>query len=363
MNPSLTPENRVANVGPSSSLDGTDTCRDSTAKHDFPFSRIFDESPDLDLPAHGSPRSTPEPTECSSTTTVCIEEPEGRRPPKIHVIFCIIKLILSFGIVIVLIVSYALSIRVGSIGPWSLGTYGIILLIDFFVQFTCSLFNRYSVNRIAARASGAASNTDNEKALYPDISVTVVGYREDEDAWRKCLHSLQQQTLRPRSLIAVVDGNEPADLVMADAFEREFQGQNAKVFNVPVLLSSLYQETYYKTLGASGEVAPGRMTTVLRWLKSTRTPGEAVAHTVARNRVITEISTWEETYGISNYSAVCFVQPHGHKRVSIALPLRPHHTHRWLLETAMFTAFTVAMYGFHTKDAVFTTDSDTIQGK
>jgi hypothetical protein len=37
-------------------------------------------------------------------------------------------------------------------------------------------------------------------------------------------------------------------------------------------------------------------------------------------------------------------------------------THCSFSETAMFTAFAVALYGYHTKDAVFTTDSDTIQG-
>jgi len=237
-----------------------------------------------------------------------------------HAITCIVKLILSFGLVVALVVGYALSFHVFTLGPWSLGMYGIILLADFFVQFTCSLLNRFSVNRIASQAVG-----DTEKALNRseqrrvDISMTVVGFREDEDVWRKCLRSLQRQTLRPRSLIAVVDGNEPTDLVMAEVFAAEFHGQNSKVIDVPVILSKVYKEAYYEALVASGEVTPGRMTAVRRWFKNTTTPGELRAHKIARDRIIAEISTWEKAYGLSNYSAVCITQPHGHKRVSSLL--------------------------------------------
>jgi len=252
-----------------------------------------------------------------------VEEPEGRQPPKVRIFPCIIKLVLSFVLVMSLIVGYALSFKVVTVGPLSIGLYGIILLVDFLVQFSCAMLNRRDVNRIAAQAKGATDDIANEKASTPsepqaDISIAVVGYREDEDAWRKCLRSLQNQTLRPRSLVAVVDGNDAPDLVMSDAFDAEFQGQNARVINLPVLLSEIYQKTYHKTLAACGEDAPGLMGTLARWFNNRQTPGEAEAHRVARERIMHEVATWESYYSISSYSAVCFTQPHGHKRVSLS---------------------------------------------
>jgi hyaluronan synthase len=262
-----------------------------------------------------------------------LDEPEGRRPPRIRLIPCIIKLVLSFGLVSSVIVGYALAFKVVKIGPLSLGLYGVILLVDFLMQFSCALLNRRAVNRIAAvHALGAARDTDIEKASSQasepraDISIVAVGYREDEDTWRKCLRSLQQQTLQPRSLIVVVDGNDSADMVMADIFRAEFKGQNAKVIHLPVLLSRIYRETYNETL-AAGKAAPGGMTTFWRWLRAVRTPNEVEAHKVARDRIINEVLTWDNTDPISSYSAVCITQPHCHKRVrTLLISFRQAHS-------------------------------------
>jgi hyaluronan synthase len=259
-------------------------------------------------------------------TSFDIPEPEGRRLPKISLIPCIIKLFLSFGLVTSIIVGYALAFKVVHFGPVSIGFYGIILFADFLMQFTCATLNRRSVNRIAALASGEMGNVANEKALdssgepRADISIAVVGYREDEESWRKCLRSLQTQTLRPRSVIAVVDGNAPEDMVMANAFDAEFAGPNAKVIHLPVLLSRIYGETYREALQASGEPTPTLFTRIWRWLRNVTTPAQFNAQKKARNRVIEEVRSWERTYSITDYSAVCFTQPHGHKRVSSLTP-------------------------------------------
>lgn len=45
---------------------------------------------------------------------------------------------------------------------------------------------------------------------------------------------------------------------------------------------------------------------------------------------------------LGSLDAVCFSQPHGHKR------------------TAMFTAFAMSLWALRTRDAIFTTDSDTL---
>jgi hyaluronan synthase len=58
--------------------------------------------------------------------------------------------------------------------------------------------------------------------------------------------------------------------------------------------------------------------------------------------VVDQVLEWNDRWNISSLDAVCFSQPHGHKR------------------TAMFTAFAMSLYAFRTRDAVFTADSDTL---
>jgi hyaluronan synthase len=117
-----------------------------------------------------------------------------------------------------------------------------------------------------------------------------------------------------------VDGNATEDMVMANAFDAEFAGPNAKVIHLPVLLSRIYGETYREVLEASGEAPPRRFTRIWRWLRNVTTPAQLDAQKKARDRVIEEVRSWEETYRITDYSAVCFTQPHGHKRVSFIAP-------------------------------------------
>ncbi|KAJ7594665.1 hyaluronan synthase 2 [Mycena floridula] len=268
-----------------------------------------------------------------------IQAPLGRTLPTIYIIACIIKFLLSMVLVASLIVGYALSFKVVTIGPVSLGLYGIILLTDFLVQFSCALINRIKVNRIAARAK-----RDNETAVMNgDISIAVVGYREDDGAWRKCLRSLQQQTWTPRAIIAVVDGNEAPDLQMANAFGDEFHGKSVAVIHLPILLSTVYKEAYVRALATAGNThKPNKAVRFWRWLRNTTTLNQLMAHKHAREEIISCVAQWEEEFNITNFDAVCFSQPHGHKR------------------TAMFTAFAMAMYVYRSKDAIFTTDSDTL---
>jgi hyaluronan synthase len=235
-----------------------------------------------------------------------------------------------------LLVGYALSFKVVEIGPVSLGLYGIILVVDFFIQFGCAMMNRRSVDRIARRAGldahdahAHAKDDDgmgmaNEKAFASccesraDISIAVVGYREDDGAWRRCLRSLQTQTLPPRAIIGVVDGDDAADVVMADAFKDEFRREEAKMVHVDVLLSEVYRDAYREALMASqrlGVGSGGRMGKVWRWLRNERTFEQVEAHRVARERIVKEVADWDALYGFSGASAVCFTQPHGHKRV------------------------------------------------
>ncbi|KAL9932811.1 hypothetical protein V8E36_008510 [Tilletia maclaganii] len=283
-------------------------------------------------------------------------EPPQRKKITINLFTMVLKFALSIGLLAALVVGYILGFKIIRIGGIAVGLYGVILIVDFCVQLTCALANRVSVDRIVAARLAVMSEQNNVFAdkrvmepnqrtlLYPDasISIAVVGYREDDDAWRLCLRSIQKQSMRPRQVICVVDGNEGPDLKMANSFAEEFAGQNTALIHLPIRLSSLHKDVYHASLERQGFKKPGFFLKVGRWLNGSYSPQQEIAIAEAREAVIQQVEAWEREFNISSYDSVCFSQPHGHKR------------------TAMFTAFCVAMYATRTRDAIFTTDSDTL---
>lgn len=270
----------------------------------------------------------------------------------------LIKIAFSLGLVVALAVGYGLGFRVLDIGITSVGLYGTILIVDFIVQFSCAMLNRVEVNRIASLqrkaskaiaahmqalpVSGEKNTTWNHDLMNPnaDVSIAVVGYREEEQAWRQCLRSLQNQTLPPKCVVGVVDGNDGPDQEMAQAFVEEFAHHKGKLVHLPLLLSDIHKDVYKAAM--QGKSAVSRPRKIFNWLRHKRTADESAALDAARQAVIRQVEEWTATYELSGSEALCFTQPHGHKR------------------TAMFTAFAVSMYGLRTRDAIFTTDSDTL---
>lgn len=244
-----------------------------------------------------------------------------------------------------MILGYIFSIKLLSIGTFtSIGLYGAILIGDFFVQFTCAILNRISINRIVAnqRFTSTSCTTLCPKA---DLAIVCVGYREDEKAWRECLQSLQNQTLQPRVIITVIDGDEEADMMMANAFQQEFQGKQAKVVHFPKLLSSLHRFNYTQFLQSNSSSKEfSTFSRFFGWITNSRSNVSQSAIQHANQTVEHQIQLWIDQFHIDCQSleALCIVQPHGHKR------------------TAMYTSFALVLYAFQIKDAIFTTDSDTL---
>lgn len=301
-----------------------------------------------------------------------------RAKPTYSVVYFIIKILLSLGTVTTLIVGYSLGIKVATIGSVSsIGVYAITVLIDYIIQLLCALYIRRSVENIVVERkkenSVTARDTANKKAiaiglqetkqietssegelLCPDGSVAVVavGYREDGDAWRDCLRSLRKQTLKPRIIIAVVDGNDSPDMEMANIFANEFRDCYARVINLPIQLSAEHKRYHKQALEQErlvrGPLASSisRFAIAKRWLNGSYTPEEIAAHNTAYDKIKIHIREWMISLPIEqDLEAVCFTQPHGHKR------------------TALFTGFAIALYGLTARHAIFTTDSDTLVHK
>ncbi|KAI5369458.1 hypothetical protein Slin15195_G003340 [Septoria linicola] len=172
-------------------------------------------------------------------------------PLKVNPFRAIVNFALAFGLIGALIAGDAIGLSIFDLGIISIGLYGTILLLEYFVQVLCAVLNRLDINRIAIRKQMAiGSRSDCEKGglsgsnasiQTAEVAVAVVGYREDEQAWRQCLRSLSLQSLRPKCIVGVVDGNEEPDLSMADAFMDEFD--SAQIIHLPLLLSDLHRET------------------------------------------------------------------------------------------------------------------------
>lgn len=286
-----------------------------------------------------------------------------------------IKIGFASTLVIGLLVAYGLRFSVITIGPFTLGLYGVhpfyecfipslthsfylgvIILADFIVQTTCAYLNRIKVVKI--------SKEGEKRGDAPlDISIAVVGYREDSEAWKKCLRSLQKQDAPPKAIIGVVDGQDGPDQSMAADFVEAFPPNTVLIGDFPELLSKLYTTTYWANIPEEfhSKAWKARGARLMRSIANTRTPVELEAEKIAWKAIHDKLDEWNEQFKIDQYKAICFTQPHGHKRVSCFLfPffICPDCKHQH--QTAMFTAFSIAMHIFKTKDAVFTTDSDTL---
>lgn len=277
-----------------------------------------------------------------------------RKPLKINPVQATFNIVLSFGLIGALIAGYAIGLSILDLGITSIGLYGTILLSEYFIQVFCAVSNRIDVNRIAKNLKKKAmechdvsgcekglKNSASANIMNPggQVSVAVVGYREDENAWRECLRSLQKQTLEPRCIVGVVDGNEEPDINMANAFVDEFESYKAPLFHLPILLSDLHRDRYHAIIPADTR---SKLVKFIHYLSGNHRPGHHQALSVARQAIIDQVIEWDKKWSISSLDAVCFTQPHGHKR------------------TAMFTSFAMSLWALKTRDAIFTTDSDTL---
>jgi hyaluronan synthase len=278
----------------------------------------------------------------------------ARKPLKVNPFKATFNVVLSFGLIGALITGYAIGLSIFDLGITSIGLYGTILLSEYFVQVFCAVSNRIDVNRIAnnlknktmecqeaidcerGEKSSASTGIMNP---YGQVSIAVVGYREDEKSWRECLRSLQTQTLKPKCIVGVVDGNEDPDISMANAFVDEFESYKAPLIHLPILLSDLHRDTYLTNIP---EDTRSKVVKFGHYLSGRHRPGHLQALSVARQVTINQVTEWNTKWNISSLDAVCFSQPHGHKR------------------TAMFTSFAISLWALETRDAIFTTDSDTL---
>lgn len=184
-------------------------------------------------------------------------------------------------------------------------------MADFIVQTTCAFINRKKTERLAKKG-------EKEGTAPLDIIIAVVGYREDSDAWKKCLHSLQKQEAAPRVIVGVVDGQDGPDQSMAQDFAACFPPESTLIADLPELLSKEYTEVYWANMPPPPpKTMKTRLASWKRSIANLRTEDELRAETIAWEAIEAKWKEWDAEHDFNKYKAVCLTQPHGHKRVSI----------------------------------------------
>ncbi|OSD07590.1 glycosyltransferase family 2 protein [Trametes coccinea BRFM310] len=232
-------------------------------------------------------------------------------------------------VVSVLLLPLGAVFMVIDIGSFGVGTFGLLMVADFAFRVGAAALNRRRVNQVTKHspiAKGYETYTTlprMNRPKLPECSIAVVGYRENERAWEDCLESLKAQQYPIKHIVSVIDGNEAADMAMAFSFGNAFPEKERLI-----------------TLNVLGQT-PTRLDVFKAWLIGKSIVGHTIAHETAMNYVLDYLYTKATIEKWASYKALCFTQPHAHKR------------------HAMFTGFLVSTYALGTKDAVLTTDSDT----
>ncbi|BFZ61942.1 hypothetical protein YB2330_003020 [Saitoella coloradoensis] len=268
------------------------------------------------------------------------------------------KVFFPLGIVVALFVGYGFKIKFWHLGPFALGLYGAILIVDFLVQTSCAIMNRIWIWKIerAAIAKEKAMFEDGATDRGYEIAPVVVGYREAAEDWKACLRTLRDMDCpEVKVVIGVSDGDQGPDQEMAHGFkevwideltEDQRKERPCGIFQLPEHLATVHTRHFNEYLESKNyQAITSTWVRFQNWIVGHHPPMEDEARSYAWVETTKEVKKIFNELELHKYKAVFFTQPHGSKR------------------TAMFTGFMMAMQGYETKDYLFTTDSDTLVDK
>jgi len=115
---------------------------------------------------------------------------------------------------------------------WTLGFYGLVIVIHYTVQATFAYLNYRRVTK----------NKNRRRKDWTGLStgLLVVGYREDPELFRGCLKSITYlRYAKNERIIVVVDGNEEEDRYMGDIFSKVFSRWDHRVITTDFRLQDI----------------------------------------------------------------------------------------------------------------------------
>lgn len=132
--------------------------------------------------------------------------------------------LLKFIFVFVVIVGTPVLITIFVHSPYLvISVYGICLAIYSFIQILFSYLNRKYIEKI----------TNNSKKTDKKYNILVVGYKEDQLLFKKCLQSMKMfiNDVKIGKIIVVIDGDTPDDEYMVDTFKEVFNENSIAIKN------------------------------------------------------------------------------------------------------------------------------------
>ncbi|KAF4551986.1 Hypothetical protein D9617_11g008330 [Elsinoe fawcettii] len=234
---------------------------------------------------------------------------------------------------------------------WSSAAWGFPLFAESIVQIICSEINIFKQRKRERKADEALEDgIDLDEKLEEgksktDIScvTSVVGYREDEIIWRKCLESYRDNYDGVvRAVCMGIDGNEVEDLAMVQTAE--------DVFGVELTIVDL-DETFGALAGkASARLPSSPQDSPILGPISEKRP--FVVDTPEQESIVTALVS----------KATAILEAHGSLYTSSTGPVRPicitqpHHSKKEIMFTAFI--FSIAIAQANDISFLWSTDSD-----
>lgn len=128
------------------------------------------------------------------------------------------------------------------------------------------------------------------------------------------MKSLQNQEFPIQKIVGVVDGNDQPDLDMAYAFVKAFPENRSTVIHLPELPTKIYKAAYQEFYDTLNIQPLSRLQLLRHWVTQAPKAGQEISHQYAWHKTLEVLREQDKRENWAQWDAVCFAQPHGHKR-------------------------------------------------
>lgn len=163
---------------------------------------------------------------------VPLADPQTPKEKTQRKIVLIWTLAASILLITPVIVGYIIGQAIVRTTLWTLGFYGLVIVIHYFIQAMFAYLNYCKVTR--------RKNRRRKDWTGLSTGLLVVGYREDPELFRGCLKSITYlRYAKNERIIVVVDGNEEEDRYMGDIFSKVFSRWDHRVITTDFRLQDI----------------------------------------------------------------------------------------------------------------------------
>ncbi|ORX84397.1 hypothetical protein BCR32DRAFT_230492 [Anaeromyces robustus] len=163
---------------------------------------------------------------------VPLADPQTPKEKTQRKIVLIWTLAASILLITPVIVGYIIGQAIIRTTLWTLGFYGLVIVIHYIIQAIFAYLNYRKVTK--------KKNRRRKDWTGLSTGLLVVGYREDPELFRGCLKSITYlRYAKNERIIVVVDGNEEEDRYMGDIFSKVFSRWDHRVITTDFRLQDI----------------------------------------------------------------------------------------------------------------------------